>query len=318
MNRPIMNRPIMIPVVARTAAGIAAARAIMPSPVVLVPTMGALHGGHRALLRHGKQLAGKDGSVVVSVFVNPLQFGAGTDLDRYPRTLTSDLSVCAEEGVAVVFAPLAEQMYPVQQEITVNPGPAGEVLEGAFRPGFFTGVLTVVLKIFNLVRPDAAVFGQKDAQQLFLVRRMVADLNLKVDIASVATVREPDGLAASSRNGYLSPAERLTALALSKALCAGAAAGPDGQESVLAAARAELAAAAEADPPLLTDYLELVDPATFAAVDAGHSGPAHLLVAGTVGKTRLIDNALLTVGPGRPVVRARGDHPTEPALGGTP
>jgi pantoate--beta-alanine ligase len=283
--------------------------------VVLVPTMGALHDGHRALLSHAKRVAGPDGSVVVSVFVNPLQFGAGTDLDRYPRTLASDVRLGAEEGVAVVFAPLAEQMYPVRQEITVNPGPVGEVLEGAFRPGFFTGVLTVVLKIFNLVRPDVAVFGQKDAQQLFLVRRMVADLNLKVDIASVATVREPDGLAASSRNSYLSPAERLTALALSKALHAGAAAGAGGQEAVLAAARAELACAAEADPPLLTDYLDLVDPATFAAVDAGYAGAAQLLVAGTVGKTRLIDNALVTVGG---AVLARGDtllpggHPRAP------
>lgn len=291
----------MIPVVARTTAGMAAARVTMRPPVVLVPTMGALHGGHRALLRHGKQIAGQDGSVVVSVFVNPLQFGAGTDLDSYPRTLASDVGVCAEEGVAVVFAPLVEQMYPVEQEITVNPGPVGEVLEGAFRPGFFTGVLTVVLKIFNLVRPDAAVFGQKDAQQLFLVRRMVTNLNLTVDIASVATVREPDGLAASSRNSYLSPAERTTALALSKALNAGAAAGASGQEAVLVAARAELAAAAAADPPLMADYLELVDPATFAALEVGYAGAGQLLVAGTVGKTRLIDNALLTVGPVRPV-----------------
>lgn len=285
----------MIPVVARTTAGIAAARATVRSPVVLVPTMGALHGGHRALLRRGREIAGQDGSVVVSVFVNPLQFGRGTDLDRYPRTLASDVGVCAEEGVAVVFAPLAEQMYPVRQEITVNPGPVGEVLEGAFRPGFFTGVLTVVLKIFNLVKPDAAVFGQKDAQQLFLVRRMVADLNLLVDITSVPTMREPDGLAASSRNSYLSPAERRTALTLSKALLAGAAAGVHGQEAILAAAHAELGVAAAADPPLLTDYLELVDPATFAVLDSGYVGPGLLLVAGTVGKTRLIDNAMLTV-----------------------
>jgi len=321
-----MTRQSMIPVVARTTAGIAAARATLRSPVVLVPTMGALHGGHRALLRHGRRMAGQDGSVVVSVFVNPLQFGAGTDLARYPRTLAGDVSVCAEEGVAVVFAPLAEQMYPTQQEITVNPGSAGEMLEGAFRPGFFTGVLTVVLKIFNLVSPEAAVFGQKDAQQLFLVRRMVADLNLKVDIASVATVREPDGLAASSRNSYLSPAERLTALALSKALHAGATAGVRGKEAVLTAARAELAAAAEADPPLMTDYLELVDPATFADLDSGYAGPAQLLVAGTVGKTRLIDNALLTVGgvpfrgddpPERPAVPARGDDPPEPPRAGS-
>jgi pantoate--beta-alanine ligase len=166
-------------------------------------------------------------------------------------------------------------------------------------------VLTVVLKIFNLVRPDAAVFGQKDAQQLFLVRRMVADLNLKVGIVPVATVREPDGLAASSRNSYLSPAERYTALALSKALRAGAAAGADGREAVLAAARSELAPAAAADPPLLTDYLELVDPGTFAVVDSGYAGPGQLLVAGTVGKTRLIDNVLLTVGTLAPVATVR-------------
>ncbi len=285
----------MIPMVVRTTAGMTAARATMPSPVVLVPTLGALHGGHRALLRYARQIAGMDGSVVVSVFVNPLQFGAGTDLDRYPRTLASDVAVCAEEGVTGVFAPLAGQMYPHDQEIMVNPGPAGEVLEGAFRPGFFAGVLTVVLKIFNLVRPDAAVFGQKDAQQLFLVRRMVAELNLDIDIAAVDTVRDPDGLAASSRNSYLSPAERTTALALSKALRAASAAGTRGQEAALAAARSELATAASADPPLLTDYLEMVDPATFASVDSAYTGPARLLVAGTVGKTRLIDNALLTV-----------------------
>ncbi|HEU5422738.1 MAG TPA: pantoate--beta-alanine ligase [Nitrolancea sp.] len=291
------DRYSMIPVVARTMAGMTAARATMRSPVVLVPTMGALHDGHRALLRHARRMAGQDGSVVVSVFVNPLQFGAGMDLDRYPRTLASDVSLCAEEDVAVIFAPLVDQMYPFKQEITVNPGSVGEILEGAFRPGFFTGVLTVVLKIFNLVRPDAAVFGQKDAQQVFLVRRMVADLNLLVDISSVATVREPDGLAASSRNSYLSPGERLTALALSRALNAGAAAGAGGQQAVLTAARAELDAAAEADPPLLTDYLELVDPATFATVDSGYAGAAQLLVAGTVGKTRLIDNALVIVGP---------------------
>lgn len=287
----------MIPMVARTTIGMAAARATMRSQVVLVPTMGALHGGHRALLRHARRIAGPDGSVVVSVFVNPLQFGAGTDLDRYPRTLASDVAVCTEEGVSVVFAPLADQMYPINQEIMVNPGPVGEVLEGAFRPGFFTGVLTVVLKIFNLVRPDAAVFGQKDAQQLFLVRRMVAELNLNIDIASVPTVREPDGLAASSRNSYLAPAERVTARALSRALLAAGATADQGQEAALAAARAELAQAATADPPLLIDYMELVNPATFASVDPAYSGPGQLLVAGTVGKTRLIDNALLTVGP---------------------
>ncbi len=291
----------MIPILSRTKLGLAAARATMPSPVVLVPTMGALHDGHRALLRHGRELAGPGGSLVVSVFVNPLQFGAGTDLDRYPRDLARDVEICAAEGVSVVFAPLDAQMYPIEQAITVNPGPVGRLLEGAFRPGFFEGVLTVVLKIFHLVQPDVAVFGQKDAQQVFLVRRMVTDLNLNVDIASVATVREPDGLAASSRNSYLSSTERVSALALSRALRAGASAAPAGAQAVLEAARAELAAATLADPPVIADYLELVDPATFRPIDlaSGQDGPGSglglLLVAATVGKTRLIDNALVTL-----------------------
>jgi pantoate--beta-alanine ligase len=286
----------VIPIVSRTRIGMAAARAAMASPVVLVPTMGALHDGHRALLRRGRELAGSDGSLVVSVFVNRLQFGIGTDLDRYPRDLARDVEICAEEGVAVVFAPLESQMYPEQPTITVRPGPVGQLLEGAFRPGFFEGVLTVVLKIFNLVQPDLAAFGQKDAQQVFLVRRMVADLNFNVDIESVTTVREPDGLAASSRNSYLSPADRITALALSRALRAGANAAKAGPAAVLAAASAELSAAELADPPLVTDYLELVDPSTFRPVPPDQEGPGLLLVAGTVGKTRLIDNALLTLG----------------------
>jgi pantoate--beta-alanine ligase len=285
----------MIPIVSRTRIGMAAARATMPSPVVLVPTMGALHDGHRALLRQGRELAGPSGSVVVSVFVNPLQFGAGTDLDRYPRDLARDVEICAAEGVAVVFAPLVGQMYPVEQTVTVNPGPVGQLLEGAFRPGFFEGVLTVVLKIFSLVQPEVAVFGQKDAQQVFLVRRMVADLNLNVEIASVATVREPDGLAASSRNSYLSSTERVSALALSRALRAGIAAAPAGARAVLEAAQAKLAAAALADPPVHTDYLELVDPKTFSPVDKDQKGQGLLLVAATVGKTRLIDNTPLTL-----------------------
>jgi pantoate--beta-alanine ligase len=261
--------------------------------------MGALHDGHRALLRRGREISGSKGSLVVSVFVNPLQFEAGADLARYPRDLARDVAVCAEEGVDVVFAPLVEQMYPAEQRVTVDPGRAGELLEGAFRPGFFRGVLTVVLKIFNLVRPDTAVFGQKDAQQLFLVRRMVADLNLNIDIVQVPTVREPDGLATSSRNSYLSAADRITAQALSRALRTGAAAASHGRVSVLKSARAELDAAAHAEPPLVTDYLELVDPATFDVVGAEFTGTALLLVAGTVGKTRLIDNALIELGSTR-------------------
>jgi pantoate--beta-alanine ligase len=288
----------MIPMLARTKLGLAAARASLSAPVVLVPTMGALHAGHRALLRRATELAGQNGSVVVSVFVNPLQFGVGEDLDTYPRTLERDLAVCGEEGARLVFAPGPEQIFPAKPTVTVTPGQPGQVLEGAFRPGFFDGVLTVVLKLFHLVRPDIAVFGEKDAQQLFLVRAMVADLNLSVEIASAATVREPDGLAMSSRNGYLSVTERCTALALSRALRAGAAAADAGArpEAILASAQGVIDAAAQANPPLSTDYLELVDPATLAAVPHGYRGEALLLVAGRIGGTRLIDNVTVRIG----------------------
>ncbi len=289
----------MTPMLARTLAGLAAARATLPAPVTLVPTMGALHHGHRTLLRTAHEHSGHTGSLVVSVFVNALQFGSGEDLDRYPRTLERDVAICAEEGVAVVFAPDATQMYPGgAQQITVNPGPVGRLLEGASRPGFFDGVLTVVLKLFNLVRPDVAVFGQKDAQQLFLVRQMVADLNLPVDVVAAPTARDLDGLATSSRNGYLSQAGRVSALALSRALRAGAEAADGGPAAVLAAARPILAEAAVADPPLVADYVNLADPRTFAEVGAGYSGEALLLVAAKVGDTRLIDNMPLTLGGG--------------------
>ena len=189
----------MTPVLARTRLGISAARKLLGSPIVLVPTMGALHDGHIALLRRAAEIAQPNGSVVVSVFVNPLQFGAGEDLDRYPRDLDTDLEICGREGVALVFAPGDAQMYPREQLITVDPGPMGQVLEGASRPGFFTGVLTVVLKLFELVGPQVAVFGEKDAQQLALVRRMTGDLCLPVEVAGVPIVRDPDGLAVSSR-----------------------------------------------------------------------------------------------------------------------
>ncbi len=286
----------MIPVLARTVAGIRALRAALPRPVVLVPTMGALHDGHRALLRRARTLAGTDGSVLVSVFVNPLQFGAGEDLDRYPRTLKADLAVCAEEGVAAVFAPSAAQMYPQPQLITIDPGPTGQVLEGRSRPGFFTGVLTVVLKLFQLARPDAAVFGEKDAQQLALVRRMCADLNLGIEIAAEPTVRDADGLAVSSRNGYLSAAERRSALAIPRALEAGAKQAAEGPAAVLEAARAVLDEAAAADPPLELDYLALADPESFTDLPASHRGPALLLIAARTGTTRLIDNVRVEIG----------------------
>jgi pantoate--beta-alanine ligase len=286
----------MIPILARTRLGLAVARRGLAPPVVLVPTMGALHDGHRALLRRAREIAAPGGSVVVSVFVNPLQFGAGEDLDRYPRSLERDVRICGEEQAALVFAPSAAQMYPREQLVTVDPGPMGQVLEGAFRPGFFSGVLTVVLKLFQLVQPQVAVFGEKDAQQLALVRRMTADFDLGIGIAAVPTVRDPDGLAVSSRNAYLSAAERAAALALPAALRAGREAQQEGPEAVLKAAAAVLDEAAKAEPPLVTDYLALADPATFGPVAAGYTGEALLLAAVRAGATRLIDNVELVLG----------------------
>ncbi|MDX3530596.1 pantoate--beta-alanine ligase [Streptomyces sp. ID05-39B] len=188
----------------------------------VVMTMGALHAGHATLVRTAREIAGPQGEVVVTVFVNPLQFGAGEDLDRYPRTLDADVKIAEEAGADVVFAPSVEEVYPGgEPQVRVTAGPMGERLEGASRPGHFDGMLTVVAKLLHLTRPDAALYGQKDAQQLALIRRMVRDLNFGIDIVAVPTVREDDGLALSSRNRYLSPAERRTALALSQALFAG-------------------------------------------------------------------------------------------------
>ncbi len=188
------------------------------APVVLVPTMGALHAGHEALLRDARARAGA-GVVVASVFVNPLQFAPGEDLDRYPRTLDADLELCASAGVDVVFAPAVDEMYPDGEPlVTVEPGAAARILEGESRPGHFRGVLTVVAKLFGLVRPTAAVFGEKDYQQLVLVRRMSRDLCLRVEVVGVGTVREPDGLALSSRNRFLDPDQRRVAATLSRAL----------------------------------------------------------------------------------------------------
>ncbi|MEU8544011.1 pantoate--beta-alanine ligase [Streptomyces sp. NPDC048717] len=186
-------------------------------------TMGALHNGHATLIRAAREHVGPDGTVVVTVFVNPLQFGAGEDLDRYPRTLDADLTLARTAGADAVFAPAVDEVYPGgEPQVRITAGPMGERLEGASRPGHFDGVLTVVAKLLHLTRPDLAFFGQKDAQQLALIRRMVRDLNFPVEIVGVPTVREADGLALSSRNRYLSAPERRTALALSRALFAGA------------------------------------------------------------------------------------------------
>jgi len=286
----------LIPVLARTRRGIAAARAALPGPVVLVPTMGALHAGHRSLLRVAREVAGAGGSVLVSIFVNPLQFGPLEDFDRYPRSLERDLALCAHEGVKVVFAPGLTEMYPAEPAVTVNPGELGRRLEGKSRPGFFDGVLTVVLKLFQLTHPDAAMFGEKDAQQLALIRRMVGDLDLGVAIVGAPLHRDPDGLATSSRNAYLSPPERTSALALSRALAAARVAAAGGAANALGSAREVLARAAAADPPVTLDYLVLAEPAGLTEVGPGYLGPALLLVAARVGATRLIDNAPVNVG----------------------
>ncbi|MFD9942049.1 pantoate--beta-alanine ligase [Nonomuraea sp. NPDC059023] len=271
-------------IVARNRADLVKARG--EGRVALVPTMGALHEGHRALIREARALAPR---VVVSIFVNPLQFGPSEDFSRYPRTLEADLDVCRAEGVRVVFTPAAEEIYHPDRQVSVSSGHMGTIVEGAVRPGHFDGVLTVVLKLFNLVQPDVAVFGQKDAQQLAMIRRMVADLDLPIEIAGIPTVREPDGLAMSSRNRYLSPDERRTALALSRALFAGAAESVESRPArIKAAARAVLDGA-----DLALDYLVLVDPATFAEVGETYTGEAVLAVAAKVGGTRLIDNAVL-------------------------
>jgi pantoate--beta-alanine ligase len=285
-----------VPMLVRTRKGIAATRRALPGPVVLVPTMGALHDGHRSVLRVARRLAGPDGSVLVSIFVNPLQFGPAEDFDRYPRPIEHDLAVCALERVTAVFHPDTAQMYRSPPLVTVNPGPVGRVLEGRSRPGFFDGVLTIVLKLLHLTEPDLAVFGAKDAQQLALIRQMVADLDLRVEIAAAPLHRDSDGLATSSRNAYLSAAERAAALALPRALSAAEGAAFGGAGPAVAAARAVLDEAAAGSPPLRLDYLVLADPCTFAEVGSEHRGAALLLVAAKVGGTRLIDNACVQIG----------------------
>jgi len=257
--------------------------------VVLVPTMGALHAGHRALVRRAVALGE---IVVVSIFVNPLQFGVNEDLDTYPRTLDADVQALAEEGAAFVFAPHAREMYPDGASSTrVTAGEVGGLYEGAARPGHFDGMLTVVAKLFNIVEPDIAVFGQKDAQQVFLVERMVADLNLRTSIDVVPTVREESGLALSSRNRNLDAAARTAARSLSAGLAAAAAAASGGVPAAIVAAHAVIGAA----PLVKLDYLVVVHPHTFLPVDDDYRGPARMLVAAVVGSTRLIDNISLDI-----------------------
>jgi pantoate--beta-alanine ligase len=231
----------------------------------------------------------------VSIFVNPLQFGPNEDFARYPRTLENDLKLCEQAEADIVFAPSAQEIYPGGEPLVrIDPGPMGAVFEGAHRPGHFAGVLTVVNKLINLTAPDHALFGEKDAQQLALIRRMALDLNLPVEILGVPTVRDTDGLALSSRNRFLAPEARGSALTLSRALFAGAA--QSTPDRIRAAARAELEAGAAAGSGVELDYLALVDPSDFTEVGADHRGPAVLAVAAKVGATRLIDNLPLHIG----------------------
>jgi pantoate--beta-alanine ligase len=277
------------PVLANTREELRDALVGRQQPLGLVPTMGALHAGHASLIDRARKEVGSEAPVVVSIFVNPMQFGPGEDLDRYPRTFDADVELCAEHGVDVVFAPSVEEVYPGgDAQVTVEPGPLATVLEGASRPTHFRGVLTVVAKLLGLVRPDVAVFGEKDYQQLVLIRRMVADLCMGVDVIGGDIIREHDGLALSSRNRYLDDEHRRSALALSRTLFAGRDAAQHGSTAALEAAREQLRHAGGVD----LEYLELTDP------DLGpppESGPSRLLIAARVGSTRLIDNVALTL-----------------------
>jgi pantoate--beta-alanine ligase len=255
--------------------------------VMLVPTMGALHDGHIALIRAAKRVSGA--VVVVSIFVNPLQFGADEDLDAYPQALDSDLKRLRDEGVAVAFTPSAAAMYPDGPRTAVTPGPLGAELEGAARPMHFSGVLTVVLKLLLIVQPDRVFFGEKDYQQLVLIRQLVDDFNIDVRVVAVPTARDPDGLALSSRNRYLDADQREAAGALSAALVAGAYTASAGANAALQSARAVL----DAVPAVDVDYLEVRDVMLGPAPTVGR---ARLLVAARVGRTRLLDNIAIDIG----------------------
>jgi pantoate--beta-alanine ligase len=253
-----------------------------PRPIGFVPTMGALHDGHAELVRRCRA---RCPTVVSSVFVNPLQFGPHEDLARYPRDLGRDQRLLEREGCHVLFAPEPREVYPDGFSTRVDIGPLATVYEGALRPGHFSGVCTVVLKLFHAVRPDVAFFGRKDAQQLAVIRKLVRDLDLDVEIAPVDTVRAPDGLALSSRNAYLSPREREQGLGISRGLFRARALFGEGERNPKALEEAAR------EGGLAYDYLAAVDPDTFGP--PAPRGPLLLVAAARVGKTRLLDNVLL-------------------------
>ncbi|MGI9136733.1 MAG: pantoate--beta-alanine ligase [Candidatus Nanopelagicales bacterium] len=261
----------------------------------VVMTMGALHDGHAELIREARRRLGPKGLIIVTDFVNPTQFGAGEDFDRYPRTLDADIAVCAAAGADIVFAPSVDEVYGTSDlsrlgsQVQIVPGPLGNELEGAARPGHFRGVLTVVAKLMHLTSPDVALFGEKDYQQLTLITQMVRDLRFPIEIVPVETVREADGLAMSSRNRYLSDSERATAALIPKALSAVVAAGSRGEQNALEAGLAVLAS----DPSIDLDYLVI---RSLDLLAAPASGPARVLIAARVGSTRLLDNMAMRLG----------------------
>jgi len=283
---------MMLPVVAHTRAELHDALH-GAGTVSFVPTMGALHGGHVQLMKHAGPLAD---TLVASIFVNPTQFAPGEDFASYPRTMDEDLRLCAEAGVSVVFAPDVVTLYPTGTEdgVFVDPGPLGTILEGKTRPGHFRGVLTVVAKLFGLLEPDVAVFGEKDYQQLTLIRLMTQSLCMETEVVGCPTVREADGLAMSSRNRYLNPEQREQAVALSRALKAGLTHAAEGAEAVLAAAHEVI----DGEPGVDLDYLVLTNPdlGDLAPGEAVPGQEARLLIEGRVGTTRLLDNTGLTLG----------------------
>lgn len=282
-------RPIVIETIAGMREAVSAARAA-GRIIAFTPTLGALHDGHIAHVERAAEIADVR---VVSIFVNPTQFGTNDDLERYPRTLDEDLEKLAEAGVDFVFTPSVAEMYPDgPTTVTVSAGKIGTLYEGAARPGHFDGVLTVVAKLLSIVTPDVVTFGQKDAQQLFLVRQMVGDLNLPVRIEIIETVREDDGLALSSRNRYLDPRQRRAARTLSIALEAAASSADRGIDAVVAAAQGVFMG----EPLVKLDYFKVVHPKTFVAVDDNYKGKAIAIVAARLGDTRLIDNESMRLG----------------------
>jgi pantoate--beta-alanine ligase len=276
--------------IVRTPGEVREAVAAAQRPLGLVPTMGALHAGHLALVRRARE---ECATVAASIFVNPLQFGPDEDYDRYPRAFEGDVAALREAGVGLVYAPDAATMYPPAFAAAVDPGPLGERFEGALRPGHFRGVATVCVKLFATVSPDRVYFGAKDAQQVAVLGRIIADLNLPLELVVCPTVREADGLALSSRNVYLDAEQRAAAPSIHRALeaiVAAVRAGETDRERAVARGRAELA------PSLREAYLDVVDPATFAP-PAAITPPAIAIASAWAGATRLIDNEAIVAAP---------------------